>query len=257
MSGRRRPRSTVPPEGAREDAGTSVGPHLPVAIVQDAMAAAGLEPADLVHLLRLPDHYELVVRHIVGLTESPYETRTVVTHGHALAFAEAIAQIDSGAAVRLTAAIAQTEAEFRVAAARAARRGKRRAASAKRARRARPRRKARASARRRSERSRARPLPEPLVPVEVLQRLVERIDATPQAIARLTGRRPQDVRIMLGLVPDSGGRVHRAVRAASARSIAGALVMLAQAPYEKRILAKELTRAESTAGVRLVAEIPR
>lgn len=227
------------PADAVDDVEKFRGLELPAAVVREAMGTAGLEPVAVARLLGLSDHWELVIRHIVGLTKSTHGTRTHVTREHAIAIADAIAQVDRAAAARLGAAIEQAEETWLAEAVREARRSKRAAAAARRC--------AAASSRRKAS----------MLPVEVLARIVERVDATPHAIARLTGRRPHDVRVMLGLRPTSKGRVQRNVTVASARSIAAALVTVARGPYEKRILARELTHAQAATGISLVEGIPR
>lgn len=223
------------------DADAFHGLELPAPVIREALGAAGLEPIQTARLLGLPDRWEPVIRFILGLAEPRFETRTHVTRDHAVAFADAIAQVDPVAAARLTAAIEQAEVVWRADAARQlhARTSAGRAAN----RRSRPR------------ATQGRQL-EPRISVEVLARLVERTDAAPEAIGHITGRRARDVRVMLGLTPDSERRFRRTVRAQSARSIAAALVVLARTPYEKRILARELTIAQATTGMSLLEEIP-
>lgn len=265
MGPRRRPSRSERLGDAVVDADPFDGLELPAAGVRDALADAGLEPIDVARLLGLSDHWELVIRHILGLSVAPmppHDTRTHVTHQHALAIAGAIAQVDPGTAARLNATIAHAEEVWLAEAKRQALAQRRAAAAARRggARNARQKARPRAPRRRAARRPAARPAGGQLerhVPVEVLARLVERVDATPEAIARLTGRRPREVRAMLGLAPGRDRRFRRNATVASARSIAGALGTLARTPYEQRILARELARAQAATGISLVEEIQR
>lgn len=250
------------PDSSATDAGAFAGLELPAEVVRDTMALAGLAPLEVARRLGLSDHYELVIRHILGLTDPPHRTRTHVTREHALVFADLVAEVDAAAAARLTSAIEQAEAVWRAEAARQRRRRQRRADASRGARRgagtnARTRESRRARTRRNAAASQGDEQLERRVPVTVLQRLVERTDATPQEIGHLTRRRTRDVRVMLGLAAPSRGRLRRTVTIESARSIAAALVTLANGPYATRILARELRHAQATTGMRLVEEFPR